>query len=254
MTCFYLDPELKNILGNHATFDTIFSLEGILAKQKPGRKTLCFTLQGKPYFLKKHTGVGWWEILKNWGQGKKPVTSARNEWQAIQYLTQKKMDTMTLVGYGERLKNPARIQSFIVTRALENTETLERLGQDWDCHPLRFSEKTRLIQKVALLTRRMHALGLSHRDYYLCHLRIEPTTLKIYIMDLHRAVIYQNLPMRWRVKDIGALYFSSAHIHLTRRDRYRFMQAYSQLSLREISRTQGKFWHQVERRAIKMRR
>jgi len=56
-----------------------------------------------------------------------PVLGARNEWLAIQRLQRLDIDTMTLVGYGERGSNPAQRQSFVITEALEETVSLEDL-------------------------------------------------------------------------------------------------------------------------------
>ncbi len=243
-------------------FDYIMQLDGEIFRDIDNRRTLRFSLNDKRYFLKAHYGVGWKEIIKNLLQFRLPVLGARNEWRAIQRLQQLDVDTMTLVGYGERGLNPARRQSFVITGALEETVSLEDFCADWEEHPpatkaeLRF--KRALINKLAEVSRRMHESGMNHRDYYLCHFLLDRSTgamkdpvsmPRLSLIDLHRAQIRKRTPLRWIVKDIGGLYFSSMRIGLTRRDLYRFMMAYKNKCLRDTLKDDGKFWSRCRLRA-----
>ena len=269
-------------------FDHIMGLEGELFREMDDRRTLRFSLNGKRYFLKAHYGVGWKEIFKNLLQLRLPVIGARNEWRAIQALTQLGVDTMTLIAYGERGLNPARKQSFVVTEALENTESLEDFCVAWETNPpatkAQLRLKRALIYKVATMARRMHASGINHRDFYLCHFLLDvsgdpscrrmpassalktldpglrrddkvrrdddlPEALRLSLIDLHRVQIRKRAPLRWVVKDIGGLYFSSMRIGLTRRDIYRFMTEYKNKSLRTTLSEDGKFWSRCRLRA-----
>lgn len=224
------------------TFEEIMALPGKVYKQKPGRETIKVIVEGKDCFIKKHYGVGWKEIFKNLLQGKKPIVSARNEWQAIEYLTKAGIGTMSLVGYGEKGLNPARLRSFVITESLEHTKTLEELLKNKQIN------KRLLIKQLAELTRRLHAIGIAHRDYYLCHIRMDAEG-QLYIMDLHRALIFKSIPERWLVKDLGALYFSSMNLGFSKRDYFRFIKIYSQQSLRENLINRKGFWEKVKVRA-----
>ena len=73
-------------------------------------------------------------------------------------------------------------------------------------------------------------------------------------MDLHRAQLRPAIPRRWRVKDIGALYFSAADIGLTRRDLLRFMRLYTGKPLRRTLTEDAAFWRAVTSRAGKFYR
>jgi len=66
---------------------------------------------------------------------------------------------------------------------------------------------------------------------------------------LHRVQLRRRTPLRWIVKDIGGLYFSSMRIGLTRRDVYRFMKVYRNKPLRETLQADGKFWSRCRLRA-----
>ncbi|HEX6267077.1 MAG TPA: hypothetical protein VFZ81_09300, partial [Burkholderiales bacterium] len=60
-----------------------------------------------------------------------------------------------------------------------------------------------------------------------------------------------SIPRRWRIKDIGALYFSAADIGLTRRDLLRFVRLYTGKPLRQSLQEDAAFWRAVTRRAEK---
>ena len=112
------------------------------------------------YFLKVHYGVGWCGILKNLLQSKVLVLGARNEWRAIQRLQTLGVETMNLVGYGERGMNPARRQSFVITDALENMIILADFCAGWAANPPRsgaaLALKRTLIRRAAEISGRLH--------------------------------------------------------------------------------------------------
>jgi heptose I phosphotransferase len=260
----YLRLDLGKLWRGRDVFSTVRQIEGELFRHKEGRRTLRFELAGKSYFLKYHRGVGWAEIVKNLLQLRKPIVSARNEWQAVKFLENHGVDTMTLAGYGERGLNPAEIESFVITDDLSDTISLEHLGQQWHEKPPTFSTKRALIEKLALISKTMHENGMNHRDYYLCHFLLDKgfvehntfsADTELFLIDLHRAMIRQkgSVEQRWLIKDLGALYFSAMDVPLTRRDLIRFAKTYSGLNLRGIASKQGDFWHKVRSRANKMR-
>jgi len=247
------------------TFDYLMQLDGEMFRDIDNRRTLRFTLNDRRYFLKAHYGVGWKEIIKNLLTLRLPVLGARNEWRAIQRLSQMGVETMTLVAYGERGFNPANRQSFVITEALEETESLEDFCAVWETNPPASESQLRLkralIDRVATIARRMHTSGINHRDFYLCHFLLDvsaevsggsPGALRLSLIDLHRVQIRKRTPMRWVVKDIGGLYFSSMRIGLTRRDLYRFMKVYRETTLRTTLREDGKFWSRCRLRACSL--
>ena len=244
-------------------FEKLFALEGTVFKKQQGRKTLRFTLDGKHYFAKLHHGVGWKEIIRYLLQLRLPVLSAQNEWQAIQHLEQLGIKTMRLVGYGKKGWNPARLQSFVITEELANTLSLEKFCRDWPMSPPSYALKRALITKVAEIARALHEHGVNHRDFYICHFLLDISAgqetidinhLNVYLIDLHRVGIRRRVPRRWRVKDIGGLYFSSMDIGLTQRDLFRFIQVYRNKPLRVSLQEDKVFWQQVRRRGIALYR
>lgn len=244
-------------------FEQLFALEGEVYREQKGRKTLRFTFDGKHYFAKLHRGVGWKEIIKHLVQWRVPVLGAQNEWRAIQSLEQLNINTMPLVGYGKRGRNPAGLQSFVVTEELGNTESLEDFCRDWPISPPSLALKRALIAEVARIARTLHKNGINHRDLYICHFlldvsegkeNIDPRSLGLHLIDLHRMQIRRHIRLRWRIKDVAALYFSSMDIGLTKWDILRFVRAYGNKPLRAAMDENKAFWCRVERRAIALYR
>ena len=246
-------------------FDYIMQLDGEVYRDVARRRTLRFELGGKRYFLKAHYGVGWKEIFKNLLQLKLPVLGARNEWLAIQRLEQLGVQTMTLVGHGERGRNPATRQSFVITEALEETESLEDFCGAWETDPpasrAAIRLKRELIDRIARVSRTLHTHGINHRDYYICHflldvssdvLSVPPSALRLSLIDLHRVQLRKRTPQRWIVKDVGGLYFSAMRIGLTRRDVYRFMRVYRDQPLRTTLAGDARFWSRCRLRAYSL--
>jgi len=244
-------------------FERVFALEGEVYRKQQGRTTLRFAFNGKHYFVKIHRGIGWKEIAKNLLQFRLPLLGAQNEWQAIQHLEELNIHTMPLVGYGKRGWNPAHLQSFVITEELADTLSLEDFCRDWPIAPPSLILKRALIRQVAQIARKLHEHGMNHRDLYICHFlldvspgqdKVDPRSLRLYLIDLHRMQIRSHIPSRWRIKDIAALYFSSMDIGLTKGDILRFMRVYRNIPLRATLKEDSVFWRKVEKRALALYR
>ena len=73
---FYLNEEFAQSFDGADPFKTLRAMEGNIHRQFNSRKTFQFFLNGKSYFAKLHTGVGWAEILKNILQFRLPIVGA----------------------------------------------------------------------------------------------------------------------------------------------------------------------------------
>lgn len=264
-TTMYLTEQFQNDMNGEHTFQDLMSINGEVYREAPGRRTLRFVRNGKAFFLKAHTGVGWKEIMKNLLYFRPPVLGAENEWHGIHRLQRLNIDTMRVAGYGVTGKNPARRQSFIITEELHGTVSLEDYCGRWPQRPPRRPEEIRfkrwLIEKVAGIARQVHSHGANHRDFYLCHFLLssdsglkllDPEGSRLYLIDLHRMQLRAETPTRWIVKDVSGLYYSSMDIGLNQRDLFRFMCAYRGKPLREILATEKRFWKRVRSRALNL--
>jgi heptose I phosphotransferase len=251
----YLDEKFKEIWRSADPYKELETADGKIYREVKSRRTLQTNFNGESYFVKMHLGVGWGEIFKNIFQLKIPVISAQNEWEAIHKLEELKISTMKAVAYGKKGVNPATLKSFIVTEDLIDTTSLEDFCKNWATAKPDFSLKIKLISEVARIGRVLHQNGVCHRDFYICHFLLhnpslyETDTLKLFIIDLHRALIKNKLGKRWIEKDISGIYYSAMDIGLTKRDLLRFMRVYSGKKLRETLTMDASFWKNVNQRA-----
>ena len=258
MSVIIKSPVIESWLGKADPFEKIKAIQGKVVRSKEGRTTQRFDIGANGFYVKLHEGIGWWEIIKNLLQLKLPITGASNEWLAINALHKLGLDTLTAVAYGRRGLNPAKQQSFILTKELTGTISLAQYAERWPERPPSFAHKKAIIEKVAQITRVMHNSGINHRDLYLCHFLMDIVTgeiltdkdkIRMFVVDLHRAQIRQQVPRRWLIKDIGSIYFSAMDIGLTQRDAYRFIKAYTDLPLKEAIKNHPAFWEDVTKRA-----
>lgn len=261
----YICSELRQALKGKDTFYDMMNIEGKVYREALGRRTLRFTCGKKDYFLKMHTGVGWGEIIKNLTYLRAPVVGALNEWHGVHRLKDLEIDTMSVAAYGIRGRNPATKHSFIVTEALPTETSLEDFCADWKDNPPSSLKQIRLkrwiLNKVVETARVIHENGANHRDFYLCHFLLDAhfdneeqvsAESKLYLIDLHRLQMRRKTPVRWAVKDIAGLYYSSKDIGLTKRDLLRFMKLYRGKPLREIFENDLSFWNKVVSRGNKL--
>jgi heptose I phosphotransferase len=257
-----LSNEFARLWQGKDPFAEVDRLEGEVFRHVKARKTIRFSTTDGVYFAKIHGGIGWLEILKELLQLKRPVLSAANEWAALNLLHCLGVDTMTPVAYGRRGRNPAYLRSFIVTKELPRTRSLEHYCADWKTDPGPFRLRKALIERVASMMRQMHEHGMNHRDCYICHFLLDvscgdpPETdkLRLYVIDLHRAQLRRRTPARWIIKDLAGLSFSATDIGLTRNDRLRFIRAYRRKPLNQILPREKEFWQRVERTAAALLR
>ncbi len=245
-------------------FKEILNLQGEEYRNMDSRRTLRFEKNGRSYFAKLYSGIGWKRILTSLlSLRNPPVSTATNEWLAIKKLEQLGIETMTLVGYGEQGTTPANRQSFIITEDLEQTESLEDFCRDWKENPPSCKLKRALIDKLAMISRQLHDNGINHRDYYLCHFlldisagrnNLDPNSLTLSLIDLHRVQFHSHLPHRWRLKDLAGLYFSSMEIGLTQCDLYRFICIYTGKPLRVALAEDNLLWRHIADKGNKLQR
>lgn len=235
----YLAPEVSRHFADAPDiFDAIMDLQGDNKRAVDRRQTIRVEQGAQAYFLKKHNGIGWGEILKNLSSLKRPTLSARTEWEGIQTLEGLGISTLSPVAFGQRGKNPAEIRSFLMTRELAGMVKLSVIHERFA--GLSGAQITRiracLIAAVARVAKRFHQAGCAHSDFYLCHFMVqdrdwsqfqEGDPLDLHLIDLHRMRRYRKLPFAKQVKEIGALFYSATHLDLTGAEQQLFIKHYS---------------------------
>jgi len=254
---FELSDPLREYFGG--SFDAVMGVEGEVHRAKEGRRTVSFVHEGQEYFAKVHGGVGWGEVVKNLCYLKSPAVDASNEWEAAAHLERVGVRTVEIVGKGLRGWNPARRESFVVMKGLEEGAVANEVLRE---HPP--AALKRLIwRKVARSVRRMHDSGMNHRDCYLCHFHLPERDwsqwagvddFEVPMIDLHRAQIRGVVPRRWLVKDLGALLFSALECGPTDRDLLLLWKTYLGPGWRAAVGKDESFWRRVWERALKFYR
>lgn len=227
-------------------FTHIMHMQGKAYRDVGMRKTIQVNIDGTSYFIKQHFGVGWSEIAKNLLSFKVPVLGAMTEVKAIQTLDAIGIATTPLVAYGQRGRNPAHLQSFVITEDLGDIFSLEDLCADWQTNPPDSAFKQKLIIAIAQLAAKLHGAGLCHRDFYLCHFVLKKAELAqdktdLILIDLHRMMMQQSSSGRAVMKDIAGLFFSAMDCGFSADDWTLFKQYY-------LPQTDH-FWRKVEVRA-----
>ncbi len=251
-----IESDFINYFQGLRTVEAFQEIEGDIAKRIDNRETRRFVRSNQTFYIKCHQGIGWQEIIKNLSQMKRPILGATNEWLALHKLKALGIPTLMPVAFGKRGMNPARQRSFLVTLDLGPNISLEDLTSQWQQSPPDPVTRYHVIKSLAQIAKTLHDNGLNHRDFYLCHFLLRQRDLKntslacIYLIDLHRMQIRRRTPKRWKIKDLGSLYFSAMDIGLTNRDILRFIHHYSDRSLSQTLRQDKTFWAKVHSRAV----
>ncbi len=239
-------------------FLKVAELSGEEFRRIKSRRTFRVELNGQGFFVKYHSGVGWGEIIKNILMLKRPVLGSLDEFRALLRLSRLGVDTMTPAACGCRGWNPARLESFLITRELAGMVDLEPLAADWKNSPPPLSLRRNIIRALAASAGKMHRGGVNHRDCYICHYltpKSGPDTgKKLYVIDLHRAQLRRRVPRRYLVKDLAGLCFSSFDAGLGWGDVLRFVRHYSRRTLKVEFAENVTLWRDVLSAARKLYR
>ena len=215
------------------------------------------------FYVKRHLGCGWGEVFKEWYRLRKPVVSARTEWEGAATLAAAGVRVPKVLGKGERGRYPHAIESFVVLDALEDCETLEHFKHGWLGYsgPRWVTLKRALISEVAQIGHTMHGQGINHRDFYINHFLINRDLIRnwqpsqaipLNLIDLHRVQHRPKVPQRWLIKDLGSLLFSALDAGLTSADYARYLRIYLGPDWKQHVRRNSKLWRQTLQRAIKL--
>jgi heptose I phosphotransferase len=226
--------------NNLLDFDRVMSIgeTRIVKHAIPERRTGTFSFEqeGKTVcaYLKRHYPLSFGKYFQEMIRFASKKT-AFDEFNNILAFHQAGLPTMIPVVAGKRADKVFGSESFLITKGIKDCVTLETYAES--CLKTKtFTEKTELIKKTALLSRKMHQSGFNHRDFYLCHLLIgteENNKDELFVVDLHRVDIRKKVPERWIIKDLAALNYSAKSKNITRTDKLRFLKYY--LSTGKIS-------------------
>lgn len=257
----YIHPDHKELFTPFRSVDDFLKIDIDVVRDFKNRKTGRFEIGGKGFYIKKHFECGLGAVLDELFHLRKPHIGARHERSVLDRLHSIGIDTMKVVAFGQEGKTLASQRSFLITEELTKVASLEDICIQWPKKKATAAFKKALLSEVTGIARTLHENGINHRDFYLCHFLIsisgqqaearEKQQFKLFLIDLHRAQQRPRVPFRWRVKDIGGLYFSAMDIGLSRCDLFRFIRLYTGKSIRQTLREDQRFWNAVQYRAAK---
>lgn len=159
------------------------------------------------FYIKRFVPASMGERLKNWICLKQGWYDAFHEWRAINTLLDLGLDTMLPAAVAQ-----AGANSCLLTLGITDFVRASDLMSELHIHKDR-ELRRRIICDTACIMAIMHANGIAHQDFYLVHLLIRPAeNHRVYIIDLQRMIMNKQLSIRWRIKDLAQILFSSAGI------------------------------------------
>lgn len=211
------------------SFDAIMEFPGgTRICHKRGRSVYRFEIDGRAFYLKRNR-LQRVEFFKRLSRFKLPARGAWEEWESIRLVREAGLPTITPVAYGEWRFLNLEVGSFTLTEELYGAEPLDSfIEREWSVAPpgSKRREKRKVIHDLARLARRFHDRGMNHQDFYLNHFFLDGTG-NLYLLDLQRVQHRPKAPMRFVVKDLGQLFYSSLRFPcLSRSDKMFFLLNY----------------------------
>ncbi|MEC8300013.1 MAG: lipopolysaccharide core heptose(I) kinase RfaP [Pseudomonadota bacterium] len=234
----FVNPALAEAIVNDDPFSWQEKLVEVIFREVANRKTSRIRVGQESYFVKIHKSFFWQGAFSDLIRGQIPSVGAEAEWRAIRALQLQDIPTIEPFLYAKRGVTFLNHRSMLISKALENKVSLEYFSTNDALF------KRQLIKKIAKLTQKMHFAGINHRDFYLCHFLMDQDISNgpvLHLIDLHRAQVREKVPLRWLIKDLGSLLFSSLSKGLSRRDLLRFVREYSGKPLKEALKDK-KLW------------
>jgi len=208
---------------------------------KQGRSTGRWVVEGEgkrlAVFLKRHYRLPWWQgwLAMFWpGKGWSP---AMQEWRNLKWARSQGLPVPAKVAVAEYIGPWGKLQSFLaieeLTGMLPLHEAIPQAARLLDSATFRQWKKS-LTAELARLARELHGRCFFHKDLYLCHFFIPKTDLdhavdfrgRVHLIDLHRLAHHPWARLRWQVKDLAQLLYSSEMIGVEARDRLYFWRMY----------------------------
>jgi heptose I phosphotransferase len=205
----------------------------------------------KSFFLKKYRSLLLFNKLKIYFRLNRLASDARPEWNAMWTFLEIGLPGPVPVALGHN-KQSSLVLSEGVNYVMRLSDWAERnFGEGSQKNIQSISAKHRIIEAVANIIAKMHSAGLVHQDLYLCHFLCgSEDGLPLTLIDLQRVKKFRKLPVRWQVKDLAQLHFSSAR-YLTKQDIQRFWKVYDSVY---HNAKKNPSWRSILRKSNRIRR
>ncbi len=164
-------------------------------KKKADRDICTMELCGETLFVKRYHKDKRWPFFWLRPEGSKV------EWSGASILKEAGLKTFDPVAAGSDVSG----RSIVVMTKVAGVRINDFLARD-----IPFDHKARVVSRLAHFAARFHSLGLSHQDFYLCHLFWdEQQDGHVSVVDLQRLRRAEPIVISWLIKDIAQLAYSS---------------------------------------------
>ena len=211
----------SSYLEIRSSFESVFkgfSLEDLWShselkpffKNKEEREILILTLDATVFFVKRYygPGVGLFGYLL---RGFRDRSGPENEWDKAHLLKDLGVKAIEPVAFGVERSYGIIRRALLVTLKMEGDPLEDLLKENRG-----LEQKIPMVEKLAAFAGRFHTLGLSHQDFYLCHLYWSEKSEEIGLVDLQRIRCYRRqsgqLRLSWVVKDLAQLDYSARNV------------------------------------------
>jgi heptose I phosphotransferase len=211
-------------------------------------------LDGQVFYLKRFMRPPLKRQWGRWREGRWRRSTAGVEWDNCRALKAAGVSAAEAAAFGEELAGVREQRSFILLREVPG-QSLERwMPQHWRQMCRDFP-----LCKLAELVARFHACGFAHRDLYLSHIFINDIKAgrPFALIDLQRVFQPRWRKLRWVVKDLAALHYSTPDTLVGRWTRLRFLCHYVRHcprfgTARKLAKRVGRKTSRMERRLGKV--
>ena len=238
--------------------DKVFDFDGGQNLNKAGlakhRSRMKFDLKepATTVFLKRYDRVPVSTQITNWLHHHRRASTGSFDRFGAEQLAAAGINTPKTIAYGEQWNGGFEKRSFIMTRRIEDAESLERKLPDFfyqEHSDENLKRRIAFVKALADFVRRFHETGSRHCDLYFSHIFYGDHG-KLYLIDLQRVFRPWLLKERSRIKDIAQLYYSAPANYFSRADRLRFYLRY--VAERKLNAADKRFIHKINARAKRM--
>jgi heptosyltransferase-2 len=237
---FFIDREYQTALSEAGltSIEEVFSFDSAknLAKSNLAsyRSRLQFEINypeptsSTKVFMKRYDCPPVIVQLRNWLSHHNHRSEAFREFDAVNKLTERGINTPKVIGYGEQRNAFFETRSFIIIEKIPDAESLERKLPNCFEGPAnieKLEQRRDFIVQAAHFIKKFHDTNNRHRDLYLSHIFYDEKG-KFYLIDLARVFRPILMRKRFQIKDIAQVYYSAPGKHFSRTDRMRFYMTY----------------------------
>ena len=229
--------EYVKLLRAHglSTLESLFAYQDGECLSKPGlqpwRERIRVTLRNQRgeeevFYLKRYTAPPAAEQRDQRWSSPQADSTAGLEWHWMLELLDAGIACAQPVAFGEQVEEGREARSATVSREVPG-QSLETWGAHRDGVDLELIRHLGI--HLARLVGRLHRRGFVHRDLYLSHVYFDaeaPLERALHLIDLQRVLQPRLRHLRWIIKDLAALNYSTPAHLCSNSERIRWLKRY----------------------------